>query len=624
MPVAEGALDDQHYRRLYSEPLPGRLRAEEHTAQLERSKALQFQREFKQGHIHVLSSSTTFELGVDLGDLNVVFLRNMPPESFNYVQRVGRAGRREGAPGVAVTYCGRSPHDLYHFEHPERMINGKSRPPMIKLGNDILVLRHWMAVILSLFFRQPENHARFGTVETLFGGRIGDPDILPVLQSFVEATPGLDDLFDELVPETARERITEPWRTAVLGEHSRLAQAVLEVSSDYRRVQALEAVASQRQDYKTAQWAKNRANEMAQQDVLTFLSRKVVIPKYGFPVDVVALDVLWDNKEARQVNLQRDLSQAIAEFAPTSEVVANKRVWTSRALKTVPEMAWPRDRYRRCPTHGVLERANHGEFTREVCCSRMQESEYVMPIFGFSTNRDAAHPPTRALDRFFSTRPFFIDEGEWGSQSAMLLHQHSGEPLLETFPVRPGDIVVVSEGRKGRGFWVCSDCGYADVKPFKKHTAPWGIACAGMTTSHVALAHQFKTDILKMAFPGQVQASVGLAYGVGYALQYGAADFLEVPLSDLNALGLLTSPLSVLLYDSVPGGAGLVSQLSDSLVLRECVQRAHARVDGQCGCDERSSCYGCLKSYANQFLHHELERGPVERVLRGLLESWPH
>ncbi|MGQ0572079.1 MAG: helicase C-terminal domain-containing protein, partial [Armatimonadota bacterium] len=81
--------------------MPGTLRAEEHTAQLDKEKAREFQREFRDGRIHVLSCSTTFELGVDLGGLDTIFLRNVPPEAFNYAQRVGRAGRRRGYPGFA-------------------------------------------------------------------------------------------------------------------------------------------------------------------------------------------------------------------------------------------------------------------------------------------------------------------------------------------------------------------------------------------------------------------------------------------------------------------------------------------------------------------------------------------
>ncbi|MGQ9648463.1 MAG: helicase-related protein, partial [Thermodesulfobacteriota bacterium] len=98
-------LEPNHYRLLYEADLPGSLRVEEHTAQLDKEKAREFQREFREGKINVLSCSTTFELGVDLGDLDTIFLRNVPPEAFNYAQRVGRAGRRNSYPGFAITYC---------------------------------------------------------------------------------------------------------------------------------------------------------------------------------------------------------------------------------------------------------------------------------------------------------------------------------------------------------------------------------------------------------------------------------------------------------------------------------------------------------------------------------------
>lgn len=125
-------LEPHHYRLFYEEDLPGTLRVEEHTAQLDNEKARDFQREFRENKIHVLSCSTTFELGVDLGDLDTIFLRNVPPQAFNYAQRVGRAGRRSGHPGFAIAYCRRDPHDLYHFSELERMLSRSVRPPVAR------------------------------------------------------------------------------------------------------------------------------------------------------------------------------------------------------------------------------------------------------------------------------------------------------------------------------------------------------------------------------------------------------------------------------------------------------------------------------------------------------------
>jgi Lhr-like helicase len=96
------------------------VRIEEHTAQISKEKGAAYQRAFAQGSVNILSCSTTFEMGVDLGELNCVFLANLPPAVSNYRQRAGRAGRRPGAAAYVLSFVSDSPHDLYYFEHPEK------------------------------------------------------------------------------------------------------------------------------------------------------------------------------------------------------------------------------------------------------------------------------------------------------------------------------------------------------------------------------------------------------------------------------------------------------------------------------------------------------------------------
>src|SRR5262249_13383693 len=116
---------DNHYRQLYLGIEPLRMTVEEHTAQLTGEAAARLQEKFVQGEVNVLSCSTTFELGVDVGELEAVLLRNVPPETANYIQRAGRAGRRTDATAFALTFCQRRSHDLTHFQEPERMISGR-------------------------------------------------------------------------------------------------------------------------------------------------------------------------------------------------------------------------------------------------------------------------------------------------------------------------------------------------------------------------------------------------------------------------------------------------------------------------------------------------------------------
>ncbi len=126
------------------------LESREHTAQVTSEDREERERLFKVADLPLLFCSPTMELGVDIAQLNVVNLRNVPPTPANYAQRSGRAGRG-GQPALVYTYCaGRSPHDQYYFHQPERMVAGSVVPPRIDLRNRDLVHSHvhaiWMEV----------------------------------------------------------------------------------------------------------------------------------------------------------------------------------------------------------------------------------------------------------------------------------------------------------------------------------------------------------------------------------------------------------------------------------------------------------------------------------------------
>ncbi|SMC05709.1 Helicase conserved C-terminal domain-containing protein [Sulfobacillus thermosulfidooxidans DSM 9293] len=622
--LVDGDLADNHYTQLYQEDLPSHLRVEEHTAQLERNKALEFQQEFKEGAIHVLSSSTTFELGVDLGDLNIVFLRNVPPENFNYAQRVGRAGRRAGMPGIALTYCGRSPHDLYHFDHPTRMIRGETSVPVIRIGNEVLVFRHWMAVLLSSYFRVPSHQSQFGTIRQLLND-MNHPQFLDSFRSFIQMNQTeLRNMFLRIMPKEVHGHANNLWQDEIFSNNGRLVRAVTETVSDWRMARDTEDAARAKRDYHLADWALKRARGIEQENVLTFLSRKVVIPKYGFPVDVVELELITRSTESHDVTLQRDLTYAISEFAPSSQVIANKKVWTSEALKQVPEISLPQFHYRRCMEHGILQRVPKGQtFWQSPCCAQMECFDYIIPVFGFVSYKEPQNP-TRRLDRIFSTRPYLVND--INEKDNAILEQDTLDDLpFIVHRVTPGRIVVISEGKRSQGFYICPECGMASTKMVRKpHKTHWGRVCTGKALTPVALGHEFMTDILRIEFPQYHSSSVATAFGVAYAIQYAAAQILDIPMSDINALGDRFNPMSIVLYDNVPGGAGFVTQLEHTDAFMACLKVAMERVNGSCGCDEQSSCYGCLRTYNNQFIHHQLHRGNVYQILREIYQDAGH
>ena len=614
-----------HYTDLYQSSQPLRLRVEEHTAQIAKETARRFQKEFREGDIDVLSSSTTFELGVDLGDLDVVFMRNVPPEVFNYAQRAGRAGRRAGRPGLVFTYCGRSSHDLYHFADPgKKILSGAYSPPVIQIENQKIVSRHMTATALSCYFRA--NPERFSNAEA-FLGSLANPDLTTKLGTFLaENRSAIEVELSQAVPPDLLHPlgVTDgSWIQKATCEGSMLARAQEQLQSDYLDLREYEQDSVARRVYADAKWANQRAETMQRDDVLSVLSRKAVIPKYGFPVDVVELDLgqTDPSAQANTVELQRDLSLAIAEFAPQSEVVANKAVWESIALKRLRGKEWDMGHYRQCRFHKTLQVWTKADPSPpEPCCKYAVEGTYIKPAFGF-VGRQKKEGSGVSRMRHYATRPAFV---RMISDDVQVNHYGS----FSLTKAAPGRMVVLCRGARGGEFFVCSECGRSFAAKKSKHSTSYGAQCGG-TLVRAALGHDFETDVVRFEFhipvPQVGTLDAWMGHSVAYAILQGAATALNVPPGNLDVTvnGMPTSEYpDIVLYDNVPGGAGLVAQLSKTEVLLTCLQAAQDRVNGQCGCDDLQSCYGCLRSYRNQFAHRNLVRGPAREYLEGVLSGF--
>ena len=124
---------------------------EEHTAQIEGCIGAMYQKAFADGRINILSCSTTFEMGIDVGGLNNVFLGNLPPASSNYRQRAGRAGRRPGAAAYILSLAGTNAHDRNYYENVPSLFWGEIEPPRIYLHKPVFAARHFRAEALHDF-----------------------------------------------------------------------------------------------------------------------------------------------------------------------------------------------------------------------------------------------------------------------------------------------------------------------------------------------------------------------------------------------------------------------------------------------------------------------------------------
>jgi hypothetical protein len=125
------------------------LEAREHTAQVPYIDRVNREEAFRTGRLPILYCSPTMELGVDIAELNIVNLRNIPPTPANYAQRSGRAGR-SGQPALVFSYCSTgSPHDQYFFKRPDLMVAGAVTPPRLDLANEDLIRAHIQVIWLA-------------------------------------------------------------------------------------------------------------------------------------------------------------------------------------------------------------------------------------------------------------------------------------------------------------------------------------------------------------------------------------------------------------------------------------------------------------------------------------------
>ncbi|QNA44299.1 DEAD/DEAH box helicase [Lacibacter sediminis] len=142
---------NQFFKSLYQtdfQQFQRELIGREHTGQLNSDDRINREKEFREGKLASLYCSPTMELGIDIADLNIVHMRNVPPNPANYAQRSGRAGR-SGQTAVVVTYCSAwSPHDQNYFKASDKMVAGSVVPPRIDLINEELITGHFNAYIL--------------------------------------------------------------------------------------------------------------------------------------------------------------------------------------------------------------------------------------------------------------------------------------------------------------------------------------------------------------------------------------------------------------------------------------------------------------------------------------------
>ena len=402
--------------RLYGQAEIRRIVSAEHTALVSRSDRDRLQERFAAQDVrpwepNLLSATPTLELGVDIGDLSTVVMCSVPPAPVNYLQRTGRAGRRDGNALTLTVATGR-PHDLYYYAEPMEMLGSGVEPPGIFLNAPAVLERQLTAFCLDCWVAGGvDENAIPRTIRTVlndverrnvqgfpypffdFVAESGDDLLARFFRAF-ESHPDANDGLDAASRQYLRKFLhgadpEESLRLRILKRLEEVAKDRQSLRNDAdtlrRRIGALEQGPP---DEETKVRIKGLADErralqgllktINERETFGFLTDEGLLPNYAFPEQGVTLkSVIFMRRQAEEGESEAEESDtivydylrppaaALGEFAPQNEFYAGGRRVVIRRIDT---RVSPIEKWRLCPSCAYCENIEAGD--RHSVCPR--------------------------------------------------------------------------------------------------------------------------------------------------------------------------------------------------------------------------------------------------------------
>ncbi len=601
--------------------------AAEHSAQQDRKDLEEYENDFNAGKINILSCSTTMEMGVDIGGITEVVMNNVPPKPSNYLQRIGRAGRRNESKALALTFCAPNPIGEYTWNNQDYPITHTTEAPILKLESKRLIQRHINALIFTDFVIHNEvrmkKNARLRDFFIEGGDNTCYNRFIDYIDRIIEnGKKELNNAYFNLTRGTALE--TTPLKKAVQDTKDGIVNVQTRFNDYY---EALNKSKTEQGDRSSA------TNAIGYQLIrlldgtylLPYLAENYFLPSAVIPTGLVEC-ILSNVKEKNMWNGDSypslHLRQAISAYAPGNTVVKDEKIYKPSGiiLKTKYETASSRYLFQRCTKCGS---ATIGPIKLKTCPKCKKEggmrgvengvsTEVIEPV-AFTVSKD--YKPKRQMNDIASmnyAHPVLLNMEAWDEDT-------SSNIMITRSTTSESEILFYNNGSDGSGYAFCPYCGWMtpektlleSEKQLKHNHLIYGGRCRGADNPDYQIRHnvilvgRYQTDFVEIKFFDNYHKQVTdlkTLYSLGVVLSRKFTELLGINDDEID-FGCNRDTHTIFIYDTALGGAGYSSLFEK--YQNKILDMAYKSLSN---CDCECSCTKCLIDRRSQWQLYLLDR----------------